>query len=447
MNDKGAEAGLRLSCTERHVTRWENGEVRKPSADYATALIALNAPCPQDASVPRRSPSGWHSVEEPVRGGSDAVTISPAMSAQDCDRFLEAVGAAVIGSSTDKLTPWLPSLPQSSCVPARVDGDDVAFIVSTTAGLRRQDQRHGGATVVDMAAATMRASQGLLLGCKDHRTKTALAVALADLARVAGWAYHDIGDHRRARQYLTLAMLYAGTAGAPSLVASILYVLGRISLGDRRPQHALRMFQLGQVPAQDAANNAESARLHANAAWAHAMMGNERLMRESLGRAEHELGRVDDKQIDPWTRVFFTPGEFTGLQSVIYNEMAATLHDDPARSARYTSAALDLIAHSLAAPLYARPTRSVLFDHITAAACQFRLHETELAVESARTALDMSSGILSARAVDRLRSIADPAASIDHNDAREIRRRIRRLMHPQQEQQAMSAESRTPSVG
>jgi tetratricopeptide (TPR) repeat protein len=255
-----------------------------------------------------------------------------------------------------------------------------------------------------------------------------MSVALADLSRLTGWAYYDTGDQARARSYLTLALTYARSAGADSLAASILYVLGRISLIECQPREALRMFQLGQMSAQDASNIGESARLYSNEAWAHAMMGNRRQMHDALGRAEHEISRVNADP-DPWTEVFFAAGEHAGLTSVIYNEFALTA--DRNLREQYTALALDRAVESLSRSTSARPTRSVLFDQTTIAACRFRLGDTDSAVAAAGAALDLTQEVISARALSRLRSMAgaaDPFRKKSH--VSEIVHQIRQLAPP-----------------
>ncbi|WP_405180830.1 hypothetical protein OG225_06410 [Nocardia sp. NBC_01377] len=313
---------------------------------------------------------------------------------------MEAVAAAVVGSPA-ALLPWLPRLddiPSTGRLDRREvpDADDIQ---STTARLRTLDQQRGGFAVADSAAELLRSTADLRKLCRHDTADQEILVASADLARLIGWASHDAGDQYRARQYATLSLVFARRAGADSLVASILYVLGRISLIERDPRTALRMFQLGQLPAQDAADSGESARLYANEAWAHAMLGDQNRMHFALARAEDEITRVGDI-VAPWTRVFFTPGEFTGIQAVIYNEYATTAPRPIAE--RYTRAAIDNARASLQASAPSRPARSILFDNITAASAHFRLGEIDTGLSFASTAIEMAEQVTSARVADRL---------------------------------------------
>ncbi|MFD3459611.1 hypothetical protein ACFWVM_07870 [Nocardia fluminea] len=424
INDRARRDSVNVACSERHVARWELGEVRRPSKSYRVVLAALGAPVPEAGSV--LSSPGLNvgfarevAARTPEFGGAGARRGSDAT-------LLEALATAVVGSA-DILTPWLPTLDVSE-MDCDAQGLDLDAVRRATSGLRERDQRHGGGSVARTAVDLLKSTTALLAGYRGHTTLAhALLVATADLARLIGWAYHDIGDQHRARQYATMALVSARRAGADSLVASTLYVLGRISLIERDPRVALRMFQLGQLPAQDATAGGESARLYANEAWAHAMMGDVDRMRTALARAEDEIARVADAPIDPWTRVFFTPGEFTGMRSVIYNEYALTARGQTAQ--HYTAEAVDAARASLAASTPGRPARSILFDNITIATGTFRLGQIDDAVSFATACLGMTGQVDSGRVGERLGQLVQAATlASSRSDVRDLCQTIRRAV-------------------
>jgi hypothetical protein len=423
LNKAGAKLGYRLFCDQQHISRWECRVVKQPSDEYVTALRELGAP------VPGAGIDVHHDVLDaeivPYSSVPDVITVD------DVDRrkFLATVTAATVVGSTSELAPWFPRSDVGSMpVPGRVGMADVEFVRSVTAGLRGLDHRHGGYAVIDSASGLLGFGRGLLTRCDDRATMTSMLAALADLAGLTGWAYHDIGDQGRARSYLALALSYARNAGAGSLAASILYVLGRVSLVEQQPREALRMFRLGQISAQDALNAGESARLYANEAWAHAMMGNRQHMLDALARSEHEIARAHSAEPDPWTAVFFTVGEHAGLTSVIFNELALAT-DDRHVAEEFTTRALERTLASLEMSTRStRPIRSVLFDHTTAAAARFRLGDTASAVESADSALGMTAEVLSARVVTRLQAMAESAQPYcKRPDVREVCYQVHQL--------------------
>ncbi|MDE1674743.1 hypothetical protein [Nocardia gipuzkoensis] len=424
LNSAGRKRNLNVACDQRLVARWETGDVRRPSDTYIQLLRDVGAPDPDspahpdDMSAAHRGDSAMSCLS-----GSSLDTVE----AVGGLTLLQALATAVVGSP-ELLAPWLPQLE------GRVRGSrtgnvgeaDLELIRTVTARLRQLDQRHGGFAVIDPARGLLKSAVGLLAGCQEERTEREMTVAVADLARLVGWAYHDIGDQDQARQYTTLALVFARRADAPSLVASTLYVLGRISLIERQPQQALRAFQLGQLPAQDASNCGESARLYANEAWAHAMMGAETQMKIALSRAEEETSRVGET-VDPWTAVFYTPGEFTGMCAVVYNELALTV-DSNSKGERYTLAAVEGAQTSLQTGAPDRPARSVLFDQTTLATGAFRLSHLPRAIDSAAHALQMAEAVHSARAVSRLVRMADAAEPyLSQSGVKDIRHQVRLL--------------------
>ncbi|MEU4650354.1 helix-turn-helix domain-containing protein [Nocardia fluminea] len=428
INDRARRDSVNVACSERHVARWELGEVRRPSKSYRVVLAALGAPVPEIGSVLSSPGSNVGFAREvAARTPEFAGAGAGAGTRRGADAtLLEALATAVVGSA-DILTPWLPTLDvfERNC---DAQGLDLDAVRRATSDLRERDQRHGGGSVARTAVDLLKSTTALLAGYRSHTTLAhALLVATADLARLIGWAYHDIGDQHRARQYATMALVSARRAGADSLVASTLYVLGRISLIERDPRVALRMFQLGQLPAQDATGGGESARLYANEAWAHAMMGDVGRMRTALARAEDEIARVADAPIDPWTRVFFTPGEFTGMRSVIYNEYALTARGQTAQ--HYTAEAVDAARASLAASTPGRPARSILFDNITIATGTFRLGQIDDAVSFATACLEMTGEVDSGRVGERLGQLVQTATlASSRSDVRDLCQTIRRAV-------------------
>ncbi|WP_433574217.1 hypothetical protein [Nocardia brasiliensis] len=397
--------GLNVGCDSRHVIRWENGDIQMPTGDYLDVLNEIGAPLPTQPCAPQ--------LAHPHDHGAPRET-----------SFLEALATAAVGS-TDALAPWMPTLDASAPIPDNVGMADVAALQAITKSLRGLDQRHGGHAVRDSAVALLSSSHSLLRGCQGP-AQTAMMVAVADLARLAGWASHDIGDQAQARAYCAKAFALARRAGAESLAASTLYVVGRISLFENDPRAALRIFQLGQMSAQLGMNRGESARLYTNEAWAHAMMGSERRMKDALTRAQEELSRVGDTDVDPWTEVFFTEGEFAGNLSVIFNGLAVAT-DDKVLSDRYTIASVERAESSLAASTRLRPARSVLFDHVTVATGKFRLRDIDGAKTAAYAALEMTGEVRSARAIDRLQTMVKEAAPcLRRHGVRELCRRVKR---------------------
>ncbi|MEU2032557.1 hypothetical protein [Nocardia amamiensis] len=419
VNAKAVELAVNVSLGERLVARWEHGEVKKPSTTYLRLLKVIGAPVPPDVSETAIESA----VPMPLVHSTGLPTVEEETEVDEVERrnFLGAIGAAVVGSTVG-LADWMPARATTATTPsASVDAEfgDVTYLKAVTDSLRILDQRHGGRAVLVSAESLLHTYQRLYPDCD-----AATAAAIGDLSGLVGWAYHDVGNQRRARQYLAQGLAYARPAGADSLAASILYRLGRVNLLERHPLDALRMFQLGQIPATDAGSIPDKARLLTNEAWAWAMLGDERQMHDALSRAEHELGLADSRHLRPWNHAFFTAGDFYGHKSVISNELALAV-DDPGIAERYTAIAAAAAQKAIADTGPDRPPRSRLFDHILLASAALRLGETAIGTEAAWKAIELAGPIRSARANERFRGLVTAAQPLlSRSDVREIHREI-----------------------
>src|SRR5262249_32701535 len=157
---------------------------------------------------------------------------------------------------------------------------------------------------------------------------------------VAGWPALDIGLLGPARRQLARALEHARFASERSLVAKALYCLGRAHLHHGWSGQALRLFQLGQVAAQESGNGRAVAMLHANLAWAHAVGGDARQALACIGRARDEYGRAEHEEPPPWLQ-FFDSAELQGLRG-------ATLAILPDPTPQQRADAIDRVSLSMA---------------------------------------------------------------------------------------------------
>ncbi|MFG3618925.1 hypothetical protein [Nocardia sp. NPDC047654] len=149
-------------------------------------------------------------------------------------------------------------------------------------------------------------------------------------------------------------------------------------------------------------------------------------MKVALSRAEEESSRVGET-VDPWTAVFYTPGEFTGIRTVVYNELALLLIRTrrPSDTPSPRSKALKRRCRQ-ASPTV--PARSVLFDQTTLATGSFRLDQLPAAIDAAVHALRMAEAVRSARAVDRLVRLTEAAGPfLSQSGVKDICYEVRRL--------------------
>ena len=332
--------------------------------------------------------------------------------------FLGSLAAFAVGSALTDLS-WLlpPRPPTVGGVPAVVTASHVAMVREVADRHRRFDADRGGGCCRDSALAYLRWAHGML----DSRfagedTERALKAALSDLYQVVGWACHDLGDHGAARRYLTAGLAMAREIDDLSLVTGAFYRLGRVSIHQGRAREALRLWQLGQIVAQDSGCLVSVAVLHANEAWAYAMLGGAELVCDSLARAEGELARVDAASVPSWAQFFLAPADIDGIAGVVYACLAAHAEH------RASSAPL-AVERSTRAYQHRQPgeTRSRTFDAISLASCLLLDGDLDAAERYTRHATNMIDEVDSARAVDRLREVGHLArrhAAAAHTSSR-----------------------------
>jgi tetratricopeptide (TPR) repeat protein len=144
----------------------------------------------------------------------------------------------------------------------------------------------------------------MLIASSPDEVRPQLLSAIAEAKTLAGWTAHDLGLAREARQHLARALQITQQAGAPAQSAIVLYYLGRVPLDNGDPAEALKLFQLGQIAAQDSRSATPVAFLLANEAVAYAHLGDARQAVTALRRAEDEFARAQDDEQVEFTRLF-----------------------------------------------------------------------------------------------------------------------------------------------
>jgi tetratricopeptide (TPR) repeat protein len=127
----------------------------------------------------------------------------------------------------------------------------VEQVESITSVMRALDYRYGGGACRDAVVAQVAWAQQLLGSRYAEEVRLRLHLALADLHNLAGWTSFDVGRWSPARRHFARALEQARAADDASLVANVLYRMGRLHLHRGMLKEALRLFQLGQIAAQD----------------------------------------------------------------------------------------------------------------------------------------------------------------------------------------------------
>ncbi|MBO0839472.1 MAG: helix-turn-helix transcriptional regulator [Sciscionella sp.] len=238
-------------------------------------------------------------------------------------RFLAHAAAVTMGAAGftagGTLVAGAAQPPTSS--PNRIGMTDVRQIEAATKALRALDYQHGGGFCRDAVVAQLSWTKQMLdANCTDN-VRGRMYTALADLHSLAGWTSFDSGLLEPAREHFGQALELAKQGDNESLVANILYRMGRIYLHNQEPNDALKLFQLGQIAAQESGSDLAVAVLCANEAWAYSMMGKRQLAMKSIGRSKDEFSRVDVAAAEECFK-FFQEHDMYGMIGAVHTELA-----------------------------------------------------------------------------------------------------------------------------
>lgn len=301
-----------------------------------------------------------------------------------------AVGAHVLGADSGS---WV-SNPVLTPAPGRIGMTDVRQVEAATRALRSLDYQYGGGFCRDAVVAQLSWGQQMLNSSGTEIVKQRLHVALADLHNLAGWTSFDVGLIDSARNHFGRALELAKAGESDELVANILYRMGRVYLHKESPDDALKMFQLGQIAAQQSGSELAVAVICANQAWAYAMMGHEDQTMQLIGRTRDEFARANHGEAADWVK-FFNEDDVYSMIGTVHTVLAQQVD---ARHTKYAIPALtraidsygDEVARNKAFNLSSLATNHLLDGDID--------HGAKVGVQ----AVDLAHHLKSKRVRDRL---------------------------------------------
>jgi tetratricopeptide (TPR) repeat protein len=255
--------------------------------------------------------------------------------------------------------------------------------------------------------------QQMLESNGSELVKSRLYVALADLHSLAGWTSFDTGLMDSARGHFANALDLAKQGENHPLVANVLYRMGRVYLHQDAPNDALKLFQLGQIAAQESGSELAVSVLCANEAWAYAMMGQREQTMKLLGRTRDEFARADLDGAETWVR-FFTETDVYAMMGTVHTVLAQTVD---AKHTRYAIPALQRALDSYGDDM----ARSKTFNLGALATNHLLEGDIDHGTKIGRQAVEMAENLTSGRTKDRLRPLKQEADRRKNNSqAREL---------------------------
>ncbi|MQA15680.1 MAG: helix-turn-helix domain-containing protein [Pseudonocardiaceae bacterium] len=335
-------------------------------------------------------------------------------------KFITNTAAVMFGSSVLDTDPseWLSSLPQTP-VPDRIGMTDVKQVEASTKVLRALDYQYGGGACRDAVVAQLSWGQRLISATTTEVTRKNLFRALADLQNLAGWTTFDVGMLDSSRNHFARAIEFAKLSGDDGLMSNVLYRMGRVYLHHNEPNEALKMFQFGQIAAQNSGSELAVAVLCANEAWAYAMMNDPIQTQKLIGRARDEFSRANLDEAPDWVR-FFNETDMQATIGTVHTELSAW-------DVKHSAIAIPAISNALAGYNDAM-ARSKAFNLTMLATNHMREGDVDHGVRIGRDALTLARTLKSVRVVDRLEPLQIEAARRGANsDARDLSAGIQRL--------------------
>jgi transcriptional regulator with XRE-family HTH domain/tetratricopeptide (TPR) repeat protein len=325
------------------------------------------------------------------------------------------MGAGLTAAEIDLITVH----PQTTPVPQRVGATEVAELRTLTEALRSYDAAHGGGSCRDAIVAHTGWAEAMLNADMTDTVRADLLSAVTDLKTVAGWTAHDLGLAKEARSYIAQAVQTAKEADDPGHTAIALHHLGRVPLDNGDPTEALKLFQLGQISAQDSRSSSIVSLLLVDQAMAYAQVRDARQATTALRRAEDEFAHADHDE-DPVYLRFFDRGALETHAARMHSALGLT-------DGRHREEAVKRLQRAITEAPTVR-ARQRAFNLAWLATCHFADGDTGVGTALGVQALDVVRDLRSVRILDHLAPLqAQAERYVRDTDASHLAHEIRRL--------------------
>lgn len=321
---------------------------------------------------------------------------------EEVRRLLAHAANVTMGVAASEVAGWWQPVDRTtSPVPARVGLADVEQVEAVTRVMRTLDYRFGGGACRDAVVAQTAWAQQLLAADHTDEVGARLRVAVADMHNLAGWTSFDVGLYSSARRHFARALELARSADDASLLANVLYRMGRLHLHRGWLRDALRFFQLAQISAQDCGCELTVSMLCANEAWTYALLGDAAQALKSMGRSQDEFARADRAETKAWVR-FFGGADLNASAGMVHVSL-------PGASSGQLDAGISYLRDSLR-QRGQDMTRSRIFELTALAVASVRAGDTDCAVRVGNEAVGLAATVRSVRILDRMEPLQTAAA-------------------------------------
>ncbi|MEV8606191.1 sporulation protein [Streptomyces griseoviridis] len=305
-------------------------------------------------------------------------------------------GAFAVGAYSTPVTRWLAVPADADAAHTgtrRVGRQDLDNLWAAAAQAQRADSRHGGG---DRAASLVtrllhERAVPLLDGDYSDAVGRELRAGTAELARVAGWAALDMGQHDLAQRHFNQALRMAKAGGSMNVGAHVMTNLALQTILRGYPDEAVDMVQGAYDRARHRAAPRVLAFVKLIEARAHARLRDRRAAATALAASEHLLERADSTtDAEPEWIGYYTPARMAADAVEIHRDLGL-----PDAALRWDTRATPMSAADF--------TRSVGLRMTVLATAHLQKGDLDRALADGRQAVTILQGVRSARAGDYLR--------------------------------------------
>jgi transcriptional regulator with XRE-family HTH domain len=328
-----------LGTTRKTVTRWERGVVPDAPAQRALAeIFKVSDTARSQTAWPNWLPSiQFAGLDQPWDEAGTLEALAEVAERVNVDRrqFLALIGPQLLlPIYTWRLNPGPLLVYQAhgqQVSPGLVD--ELERLISVR---RHMDDEHGGGALVNMLHSDLRfVTEMLKHGKYKEQVGQRLYSAAAELARLAGWAAFDSGQHAAAQQYYFAGIRAASALGDHALAVNIVGFLGIQAYSTGRLADAVQLMDVAAAESKKTPAIIQ-AMTWARTGRAYAKVGDKSTARTALNRSSEFLGKAISGDTPPWAywvdetrltaqigRALFDLGDYKGAERDLTSAIVA----------------------------------------------------------------------------------------------------------------------------
>ncbi|MEZ0070585.1 tetratricopeptide (TPR) repeat protein [Streptacidiphilus sp. MAP12-20] len=293
-----AENGETLLTNKSAVAHWVRGaEPKGQAGQYIAEAMSRKA---------RRriilAELGFAEPEESLAASADPVETAANLGRADVERrtFLAVAAFTTAGVAMPLL--YDPE-PVSRLMRARtgtvlVGNEEVEVVRQITAVFSAADERLGGGHGLTTVTAYLADTAAPMLSGRfpDEATRRRAFGAVAELAYLAGWKHHDLGQEGAAQHYYQVGYQLAVEADPHGHAGWMMRALAHQALSLKQPHHCVALIENALVRSVGRVDGQTEALLHVTHARAYAATRDKPAAARALLAAESALTRTDEPQ-------------------------------------------------------------------------------------------------------------------------------------------------------